>query len=56
MSNFTQTCILQFNKTSLNELKSRTTVAVNLQDALKDVWDEFKFRLNVVCGGRIEHL
>ena len=47
--------------TSLDDLKSRITTVVNLLDEnnLRGVWDEFNYRLNVVCasGGRyMEHL
>ena len=47
--------------TSLNDLKSRITAAVNslYEHTLKGIRDEFNYRLDVVCaagGGHIEHL
>jgi hypothetical protein len=47
--------------TNLDYLKNRITVAVTSveEDTLRSVWDEFKYRLDVVRaagGGHIEHL
>uniref|UniRef100_UPI00358EB2A0 histone-lysine N-methyltransferase SETMAR-like n=1 Tax=Myxine glutinosa TaxID=7769 RepID=UPI00358EB2A0 len=47
--------------TNLDDLKNRITAAVTSvkEDTLRDVWDEFNYRLDVVLaagGGHIEHL
>jgi hypothetical protein len=58
---YVKDCVYVPLPADLDELRNRITAAVNsvTEDTLRRIWDEFSYRVDVVCaagGGHIEHL